>query len=135
LAAPTILVIDDELSLRDVLTQLLILEGYETLDAPTYAQALDILHTQPIDLVLTDFTLSATDGQNQTGLHQLRDAAGAAAVIVLTGSANIGTLKEAEPWLADVLAKPFDIEELLSRVQVALLHLPEGATELPPTFW
>ena len=58
----TILVVDDERSIRVGLNGLLAKEGYEVTTAESGGEALQILNGQPFDLVLTDLRMPGLDG-------------------------------------------------------------------------
>ena len=58
----TILVVDDQLALRDNVKQMLEEAGYQVLTACDGVEALDILQAQPVDLILADTAMSRMTG-------------------------------------------------------------------------
>jgi len=68
--APVLLLVDDEPRILSALRRCLRREPYELLCAETYAEALRLLETQPVDLVLTDHKMPG-----MTGLQLLARAA------------------------------------------------------------
>ncbi|HQL42706.1 MAG TPA: response regulator, partial [Spirochaetota bacterium] len=61
--ATTVLVVDDEESIRDILSRYLQLKGYAVLTAGNGHSAMDILQSQPVDLVLTDLNMPNVNGR------------------------------------------------------------------------
>ena len=58
----TICLVDDEVTLRDVVRRYLEYDGYEVLEADSSTQALVLLQQQPVDLILLDIMLPVLDG-------------------------------------------------------------------------
>ena len=61
--ATTVLVVDDEESIRDILSRYLQLKGYAVLTAGNGHSAMDILLSQAVDLVLTDLNMPNVNGR------------------------------------------------------------------------
>ena len=61
-SAPTILVVEDEWLVRDVIAQELEDAGYAVLQTDSAEQALQMLREQPVDLLFTDIRLPGLDG-------------------------------------------------------------------------
>jgi DNA-binding NtrC family response regulator len=107
----TVLVADDELSIRKVLSATLKRDGYEVFVASDGAEALELLRTHPIDLVLTDLRMPKVDGMALLR-HVLAEHAGVP-VVILTAHGTVDTAVEAMKLGAfDFLSKPFDQDEL-----------------------
>lgn len=104
----TILVVDDEPSLRLLCRVNLELEGHRVLEAATLADARRILASETVDVVLLDVHVGADNG-----LDLIADAH-PAKVVLLTGSAEIDPATGAS--VAAVLGKPFTLEELADAV-------------------
>jgi CheY-like chemotaxis protein len=58
-----VLVVDDEQGLRDLVCRTLQAEGYNTLEAAHGAEALEVMETAPVDLVVTDVVMPGMDGR------------------------------------------------------------------------
>ncbi len=58
-APPQILVVDDERSMRELLEILLLKHGYDVQCAANGVEALDMIRSQPFDLVITDIRMQA----------------------------------------------------------------------------
>ncbi len=114
-----ILVVDDELSMREYLEVLLSRGGYQVVTAPDVATAVDTILKNNLDVVISDIKL----GQ-ESGLAVLRAARAAATppeVILITAYGTPATAVEAmREGAYDYICKPFDNEELMLLVQKAL---------------
>jgi len=115
---PVILVVDDDAGLRESFR--LILEGdYEILDAPDGRTAIEIVRTQPVDLVLLDIRLPDLDGIEV--LERVKALDEGLEVILVTAVKTVRTAVAAMKLGAlDYLTKPFEEAELLALVTRAL---------------
>lgn len=115
----TVLIVEDDPSLRLLCRVNLELEGYRVLEAETMAQAIELVASEPIDLVLLD--LHVGDELGFTLLPYLRESRPEASVCLLSGTT------ENDPDLEGVHAfirKPFELEDLTSTVQRLLEQEP-----------
>jgi DNA-binding NtrC family response regulator len=110
---PTILIVDDDASLRLLCRVNLELDGYNVLEAPSVAAAEDAVAADVVDLFLLDVHIGADDGLAL--MRSLRDREHAAPVVLFTGSAQLdsATIREAD----GVVPKPFQLEQLLDVVR------------------
>jgi CheY-like chemotaxis protein len=116
----TVLVVDDEPLVRDLLVQFLGLRGYRTFGVNDGPEALSMVEQGPPDLILLDLRLPGMNGVEV--LRRLRDKNFAGAVIVVTGSYDEELLQEA--WSLhpqEVIGKPIDLEQMLTVIQVVLV--------------
>ena len=116
----TILVVDDEPLVRDLLVQFLSLRGYRALGVKDGAEALSMVEQAPPDLILLDLIMPGMDGAEV--LRQLRQREYAGGVIIITGSHDEDRLDEA--WVMgpqEVIGKPIDLEQLLTSIQLVLV--------------
>jgi CheY-like chemotaxis protein len=103
----TILVVDDEASIRLLCRINLELEGYRVLEAATLAEARAHLESDDVSVVLLDVHVGADDGYDL--LDELRAREADVAVALLSGSARIDRRGDD----ADaIVGKPFELEEL-----------------------
>ena len=117
--APRVLVTDDDRAALDLLSEVLEKEGYTVFRAESGSEALKILSSQPVDLVLTDLRMREIDGMQV--LDQAQTIQKDLPVIVMTGSASIETTIEAiRSGAADYLSKPFKLEHVRSVVRRTL---------------
>jgi DNA-binding NtrC family response regulator len=110
---PTVLIVDDDASLRLLCRVNLELDGYNVLEAPSVAAAEDALAVDVVDLFLLDVHIGADDGLAL--MRSLRDRKHVAPVVLFTGSAQLdaATIREAD----GVVPKPFQLEQLLDVVR------------------
>ena len=112
-----ILVVDDEPSLRQVLTEVLADEGYAVQDAPDGRVALEMLALAPPDLLITDVMMPRSDGW--VLLASVREHTPALPVIVMSAVDRRKATRRDVSSTAHIvfLRKPFDIETLLAIVK------------------
>jgi len=113
-----ILVVDDDEIIREVVTSLLIGEGYSVQPARDGLDAIRILNTEEVHLVITDLRMPGADG-----IEVLRESIKLdvdRAVIILTAYGTIDTaLKAIKEGAYDYMTKPFKMEEMIIRVNNA----------------
>jgi DNA-binding NtrC family response regulator len=117
-----ILVVDDEVGIRELLSEILIDEGYDVRVAENATVARQIRNELRPDLVLLDIWMPDTDGIT---LLKEWHAAGHLnmPVVMMSGHGTIDTAVEATRFGAfDFLEKPIALQKLLSTVQKALKH-------------
>lgn len=113
----TILVVDDEPLVRDLLVQFLSLRGYRALGVKDGPEALSMVKQSPPDLILLDLFMPGMDGVEV--LRQLRQHEYSGAVIIITGSYGKEQAWALEPQ--EVIGKPIDLEQLLMSIQLVLV--------------
>ena len=107
-AAHTVLVVDDDDSLRMLCRVNLELEGYRVLEAATIEAAVDVLRAEPVDVVLLDVHVGSADGF--TVLENIQDER----VALLTGSFEVDEARRSQ--VDAVLPKPFTLSGLSETV-------------------
>lgn len=114
--AKTILVVDDDPGLQDLVGFALKREGYEVLQAADAFAGLEIIEKEKVDLALVDVMMPKMDGLEM--LSKLRAANQDLHVIVMTAlSAPETALSALRDHASDLLTKPFDLPQLLSAVK------------------
>jgi DNA-binding response OmpR family regulator len=109
----TVLVVDDDPSIRLLCRVNLELDGCTVLEAERLDEARELLNQAPVDVVLLDVHIGRDDGRDL--LRELRETSPGTPVALLTGSSDRGTL---EPERADaMIPKPFRLEQLVSTVR------------------
>lgn len=125
----TILAVDDEEHILELVSYNLEHEGYHVLKAETGEEALTVLENQKVDLVLLDWMLPGIDGievlRRIRGNKQLRKLP----VILLTAKSDeISKVVGLEVGSDDYLVKPFGVHELIARIK-AVMRRSEGSFE------
>ena len=123
----TLLVVDDDPTVRDVETEVLRVQGYKVLAAEGAAEALRLAgETARIHLLITDLVMPEIDGLELT--RRFRAVHPKTPVLMVSGSLPLLRVRS-EPDLDrfDFLAKPFQFSELLHKVRTLL----DAAAPLP----
>ena len=116
--APHILIVDDDLSIRNAMHEFIELSGYDASVASSAEEALDVLAGNVIEVVITDIMLPGMDGLALTDRvkrdHEVD-------VIVMTGYSTEYSYEEAiNKGASDFVFKPVRFEELLLRLKRVL---------------
>jgi DNA-binding response OmpR family regulator len=116
-----ILVVDDELAMRESLQEILELEGFQVSQADSGEAALNILGQTPIDLMLLDLKMKGMDGLQTT--EAAKSLSPETVIIMLTAH---GTLESAIGAMRhgafDYLLKPAAVGDIIASVQRGLAH-------------
>lgn len=131
-AATTVLVVDDEERLRELLRSYLTQAGFTVLLAADGMQALELTRAHRPDLVVLDLMLPGLDGLEVC--RQVRTFSDAYVLMLTARAEEIDRVVGLEVGADDYLTKPFSPRELVARVR-AMLRRPRGlggAGEPPP---
>ncbi|WP_370832126.1 response regulator transcription factor [Clostridium sp.] len=123
-----ILIVEDEMSINDILTTALKREGYDVMSAFSAKEAEIIFNGFKPGLVLLDLMLPDGKGEELCKVMYKK-----ACVIMITAKSNIlDKLNGMEIGADDYITKPFDIREVKMRVKVALrrLEVQENTTAI-----
>jgi len=116
---PSILVVDDELLIRDLLYDFFSGQGWQISVAENGEKALNILHDKSIDLVLTDIKMPEMDGLTLTS--RMKEKFPSIPVVVMTGYPSVDTAIQAiRSKVADYIVKPFNINQLYKVIEEQL---------------
>ena len=117
-----ILVIDDNVVVRNTIVQLLEGEGYHVLSAEDGKQGLNVFHNERPDLIITDLIMPEKEGIET--IRDIRDACPDAKIIAISGGGRNGTkdyLRIARQLGAsEVIAKPLDPDHFINIVRERL---------------
>ena len=114
-----VLIVDDELNLRKILSAQLTRDGYDVLVAEDGEQGLEMLRENHIDLVITDLRMPKVDGMELLRRALTQDPN--LPVVMITAHGTVDTAVEALKLGAfDYLTKPFDKDEVRQVVGKAL---------------
>src|SRR5712691_4430723 len=116
---PRILVVDDEASIRDLLSKTLALAEYDVDTAPDGRSALERLRLYPYDLLIADLKMPGMDGL--TLIRQAKRIKAALPVIIITGfSTESSAIEAVNLGVAGYLTKPFRVPQVLAAASKAL---------------
>lgn len=111
----TVMIIDDDKYINDMLFELLTREDYRVLRAFSGREALKVLSDNKPDLVLLDLMMPELSGE------QLLPSIDEIPVIVMSAKCDVGSKVDLlMSGASDYITKPFDTKELLARIRVQL---------------
>ena len=115
----TILIVDDEPDVREVLEEYLTGHGFRALGAESALVARQITPQETVDLALVDIHMPGEDGLSLA--RHLRERYAGIAIVMLTSAAEVvDRVVGLEMGADDYITKPFDPRELLARVKSVL---------------
>jgi two-component system response regulator (stage 0 sporulation protein F) len=116
----TILIIDDEQSIRDLLREVLEKAGHRVIEARDGREGLTLYSQQPVDLVIMDLLMPDTDGLEAT-LQLTREYVDAKIIAMTGAQGDRNFLDVAKLFGARrTFEKPFDINKLIQAVKEEL---------------
>jgi len=123
----TILAVDDEEHILELISYNLEKAGYHVLKADTGEMALEVLKENKVDLVLLDWMLPGMDGIEVIKQVRMNEAYRNLAIILLTAkNEEINKVVGLEVGADDFLCKPFGIHELMARIKAVLRRSTGG---------
>lgn len=118
--AHRVLVIEDDADVRQLVCEVLALDGLIPIPAADGAAALTLMSELPIDLVVLDVSLPGRTGYSVLEEIRHTPALRTLPVVLLTGGGKHGLVAGLEAGADDYVAKPFNVDELLARIQAHL---------------
>ncbi|HEX7728071.1 MAG TPA: response regulator transcription factor [Terracidiphilus sp.] len=127
-----VMIVDDEPAIRRALRPPLSELGFQIIEASRGEEALQLLHSNPVDVVLLDINMPGIGGIET--LRRIRSAAPRLPVLMVTVRDGEEDKVEAlELGADDYVTKPFSIRELIARIRTAhrRVHAPVRAEDAP----
>jgi len=119
MAQEKILVIDDELFVRELLQEFLIKEGYKVYVAESGEKGINLIRATPVEIALIDLKMPGMDGIS--ALKEIKKIAPDTIAIILTGYPTIESSIEAlRSGAYDYVVKPFKLNDLKNTIARAL---------------
>ena len=115
---PTVLVVDDEKSLRDFVRKNLEIRGYKVITASNGLEAMAAFNSNSIDLVILDIMMPHLDGLETT--RRIRQTSIVPIIILTALGEEKDKVHAFDYGVDDYLTKPFGVGELLGRVKAVL---------------
>ena len=115
----TILIVDDEPDVREVLEEYFVAHGYAVVAAESAGAARELAAQHPVDLALLDINMPGEDGLSLA--RHLRERYAKVAIVMLTSAGTVvDRIVGLEMGADDYVPKPFDPRELAARVKSVL---------------
>lgn len=113
-----ILVVDDEMDIRELVRYYLDKEGFEVLEAENGKKALDIIENEYIDLAIIDIMMPVMNGFDL--VEEMKEFKDIPVIMLTAKSQSADKLRGFSLGIDDYVTKPFDPQELLARVKTIL---------------
>ncbi|MGR4864174.1 response regulator [Caulobacter sp. LARHSG274] len=127
--APVVLIVEDDPSLRTLLSRVLREEGFHPLSAAHGAEMARVIDANPIDLILLDIMLPGSNGFELC--RALRRSSQVPIIILSARDEETDRLIGLELGADDYIAKPFSNRELVARIRAILRRTQGGAQSAP----
>ena len=129
LAHGTVLIVEDDSAVRNLVATALESQGYEYLTATTGGSAIEMIATHSPDIVLLDLGLPDMDGIDVIG--RIRAWSTTPIIVLSARSEDTDKITALDEGADDYLSKPFSVGELLARLRTAERHLSYRVQEAP----
>ena len=116
-----VLIVDDEERILNFLRPKLRVAGYDVLTARNGAEALEYVRLQQLDLVVLDLVMPQMDGLET--LKLLRSFSALPVIVLSARDSDIDKIKGLQLGADDYLAKPFNPDELVARIEAVRRRL------------
>ena len=114
----TILIVDDEERIREVVKEYCLLEDYNVLEASDGLEALEMVKNNDIDLIVLDVMMPKLDGLS--AFSKIKEIKKIPTIILSARSEEYDKLVGFELGVDDYVTKPFSPKELIARIKVIL---------------
>ena len=114
----TILIVDDEVLIRNVIKEYLLNEGYKVLEAKDGFDALRVISNNKVDLIVLDIMMPKMDGF--TCLSEIRKTKNIPVIMLSARKEETDKLNSFDLGVDDYVTKPFSPKELVARVKAHL---------------
>jgi CheY-like chemotaxis protein len=123
----TILIVDDDATIRRLFSKVLTAEGYDILTSASGEEALEILGQKRIDLAFVDLRLTGMDGI--TAIKKMRELSPNLSFVIVSGFGDMPSVKEAaQMGVFDYITKPFDLDYIRHLVK----HIEQSRLRILP---
>lgn len=125
----SVLIVDDELLIRDLLYDFFTEQSWDVMVASNASSALDKLETTEFDIVLTDLKMPEMDGS--TLIDRIRETHPELPVIVVTGYPTVeSAIRSLRQRVDDYLIKPFNVTALYKSVESSVSRHEHGSVKV-----
>jgi len=123
-----ILVVEDQLEIRDIVSKYLEKEGYGYYLAKDGFEALNIFNTNTVHLVLLDIMMPGIDGFEV--LKEIRKVSEVPVIMITAKQEEVDRLKGFDTGADDYVVKPFSVKELMLRIKRFLKRIYHESDEI-----
>lgn len=132
---PTVLVVEDEPSQREVLVYNLKANGFRVLQAETGDEALALVAEDPPDIILLDWMLPTLSGIEVCRRLKIRPETRAIPIIMMSArTEEVDRIRGLETGADDYMVKPYSVMELMARVRAQLRRVRPSTVGQQLTF-
>lgn len=121
----TILIIEDDSSIHSLIKETLTLQGFATLSAYSGTEGKLLFEQSQVDLVLLDLMLPGMNGE--AFLQDIRQNSTTPVMVISAKNDQNSKLELLTAGADDYITKPFDVKELLARIQIQLRHASKAS--------
>ena len=116
----TVLIVDDESSIRHLMSKLLCFKGYKTIEACNADEAIEVVNKQNPEVILMDYNMPGErDGLDAVSIIRNNNFCSTGKIIVISGSAEEGLEAKALILGANAFfSKPFTTNVLLNKIDM-----------------
>lgn len=116
----TVLIIEDEIAIRNFITTILDTNDYKAISAKNGVEAISMIKSYAPDVILLDLGLPDIDGLEI--LQKLRETSSIPVIVISARTFESEKVKALDMGADDYITKPFGSSELLARIRTALRH-------------
>ena len=113
-----ILIVDDELYIREVIKEYASLEGYNVIEASNGVDAIRVLENEKVDLIIMDIMMPKLDGYS--AIKEIREKENTPIIVLSARAEEYDKLHGFDLGIDDYVTKPFSPKELMARIKVLL---------------
>ena len=121
----TILIIEDDMAIHSLIKEALDLHGHQSLSAYSGTEGKLLFEQNHVDLVLLDLMLPGMNGEEF--LQEIRHNSSVPVIVISAKNDQPSKLELLTNGADDYITKPFDVKELLARIEIQLRHATKAS--------
>ncbi|MDS9472351.1 response regulator transcription factor [Sporosarcina pasteurii] len=116
----TILIIEDDGAIHSLIKEALTIQGFQTVSAYSGTEGQLLFEQNQVDIILLDLMLPGMDGEEL--LREIRNHSAIPVIVISAKNDQASKLELLMNGADDYVTKPFDIKELIARINIQLRH-------------